>query len=214
MTVNEEFGKGIILLQERSEVFKLLVEKLGVIRFEKRNTNFQAFAKIIISQQLSAKAAENIFQRVCSISAKKKTELNPKDFIKIEDDQLKDCGVSKFKARFIRNLAKKFIENPNFTNEWVGLTDTEAKYEIKKLDGFGEWSSGIVMLFYFGRLNIFPQGDATLIKAHKILFNCCLSKSLKEIDWAIPFKGVLALYYWRWVDSGMMGLGLEKKYNL
>ena len=42
-------------------------------------------------------------------------------------------------------------------------------FEIQKHHGFGPWSANIILLFYMGRANIFPFGDATLKKAQKHL---------------------------------------------
>ena len=86
---------------------------------------------------------------------------------------------------------------------WEKLDDHEAKAEIQNLKGFGNWSSDIVLLFYLGRKNIFPFGDATLNKAVIKLYNQDISKDLSFLDWARPYRGILALYLWKWVDNGM-----------
>ena len=51
--------------------------------------------------------------------------------------------------------------------------------------------------------NIFPIGDNTLNKAYKHLFKVDLISQPNHIDWASPFKSVLAIYLWKWVDNGM-----------
>ena len=212
--IEKEFETGTTYLIENSRVFRLLVDNLGKIKYKKRDVSFSAFVKLIISQQLSSKAAGTIFQRVYNHSVVEKKELDPKILSDIDDEKFKSYGVSKFKAKFIRNLAHKFIENPNFMIKLNELTDNEARYEIKKLDGFGDWSADIILLNYFGRLDVFPKGDVTLVKAHKKLFNSGLSKSLDEISWAQPYRGILAYYFWKWIDSGIMEMELNRNDSL
>ncbi|MDA9708611.1 GIY-YIG nuclease family protein [Alphaproteobacteria bacterium] len=42
-------------------------------------------------------------------------------------------------------------------------------------------------------------------------FGIKLLKSMKEIKWAIPFRSVLVLYLWKWVDNGMLDIDLNKQ---
>ena len=83
------------------------------------------------------------------------------------------------------------------------LDDENAKIQIEKLKGFGPWSSNIILLFYLDRIDIFPEGDTTLIKAYKNIYKKELDKKLTAINWAIPYRSILALYFWKWVDNGM-----------
>ena len=57
-------------------MFRLLVDNLGKIKYKKRDVSFSAFVKLIISQQLSSKAADTIFQRVYNHSVVEKKELD------------------------------------------------------------------------------------------------------------------------------------------
>ena len=76
--------------------------------------------------------------------------------------------------------------------------------EIQKLNGFGPWSGNIILLFYMGRPNVFPFGDTTLKKAYSNIYNQTLNKNLTELNWAEPYRSIVALYFWRWVDNGMI----------
>ena len=86
------------------------------------------------------------------------------------------------------------------------LEDQDLLVEIMKLKGFGPWSANIVLLFYLGRANVFPSGDNTLIKAYKHLYKVDLLNKPDHIEWASPYKSILSLYLWRWVDNGMKEL--------
>ena len=89
---------------------------------------------------------------------------------------------------------------------WQKLNDKECSIEIQKIKGLGPWSASIILLFYFQRLDIFPYEDSTLNKAYFSLYKKKLSKNLSEVSWARPYRSVLALYLWKWVDNGMVPL--------
>ena len=57
-----------------------------------------------------------------------------------------------------------------------------------------------------GRIDIFPCNDATLQKAYNMIYEKKLSKNLSEINWAKPYRSILARYLWKWVDNGMIPL--------
>lgn len=200
-----EFHKGINTLARRDKKFNLLVNQLGFIEKKNRTLNFEALLKIIINQQLSNKVANIIFSRLKELVLTSET-ITPASILELESNKIREVGISFAKIDFIKNLAKEFTKNPEFINKWIKLDDDNAKIEIEKLKGFGQWSSNIILLFYLGRQDVFPVGDATLAKAYSCIYKRKLDSKLIEIKWAVPFRSILALYFWKWVDNGMIDL--------
>ena len=196
---------GIEELKQRSKVFDSLVQQLGIIEFEKRNLIFESLIKIIVNQQLSNSAAKAIFSRISDLFPNSQ-EISPEDIKGIDSLSLRGAGISNSKVGFIKSLADEFIENPDLIKQWEGLDQDQALVEIQKLKGFGVWSANIILLFYLGKQNIFPIGDSTLHKAYTRLFDNELDKELNVINWSEPYRSILALYLWSWVDSGMKEL--------
>ena len=176
-----------------------------MINFKKRELNFEAMTKIIINQQLSNTVATAIFDRLKSLF-RKKFEISPEKFIDLDDKKIRDQGISYNKIKFMKNLSSKLINCPELFNNWFEIEDNYASKEIQKLNGFGPWSANIILLFYMGRPNIFPFGDATLQKAYYNIYKKKLNKDLKGLDWAQPYRSIIALYFWKWVDNGMVPL--------
>ena len=183
----------------------MLNKQLGIIDLPRRKLTFESLLKIIINQQLSNKVANVIFQRLKEL-LQDPLEISYHAILNVKDTELRKVGISYSKIKFMKDLSIKFENNPNILSEWKKLSDNDAKIEIEKLNGFGPWSSNIILLFYLGRKDIFPQGDATLNKAYRIIYNKDLDKKLTQINWAKPYRSYLALYLWKWVDSGMKPL--------
>ena len=167
--------------------------------------NFQALVKIIVNQQLSNSAANTIFERIKN-NYPNEAILLPELLLNSSNEKLRSAGLSYSKINFIKSVANECINRPNIIDEWEVLEDQDLLVEIMKLKGFGPWSANIVLLFYLGRANVFPHGDNTLNKAYKHLYKVDLLNKPDHIKWASPYKSILSLYLWRWVDSGMKEL--------
>ena len=130
-------------------------------------------------------------------------EITPSCILGLESNKIREVGISFSKISFIKDLSKELIKKPKFIDGLKELDDENAKIQIEKLKGFGPWSSNIILLFYLDRIDIFPEGDTTLIKAYKNIYKKELDKKLTAINWAIPYRSILALYFWKWVDNGI-----------
>tara|TARA_Y100000589_G_scaffold320050_1_gene349483 strand:- start:1072 stop:1686 length:615 start_codon:yes stop_codon:yes gene_type:complete len=190
---------------EKNSKFKLLVEQLGPVSLNVRRLNYESLIKIIINQQLSNKVANVIFSRLKKMFSSSKI-ISPDCILKTNVEDLRKIGISYTKINFMKNLAIKVKNNTKIFYYWKKLNDQDAKNEIQKLNGFGPWSSNIILLFYMGRLDIFPEGDSTLKKGYQKIFNKKLDKDFSQVKWAKPYRSILAIYIWKWVDNGMIAL--------
>ena len=200
MKKSDPFLEGIEYLKNKNQKISDIIECIGIIDFKKRDLNFESLIKIIIGQQLSGRVATIIFERLKELNTK--TGLLKPDFIlNLSDGSLRGIGISSPKIKYIRNLSELHIEHPNIIQKWLELDDKDAYVEIQKLRGFGPWSASIILLFYFGRLDIFPIGDVTLQKTYFNIFGNEIDMELKEIEWARPFRSILAIYLWKYYDK-------------
>ena len=196
------FKKGLNYLTKKNKTFLSLVRQIGPISFKKRDLKFESLVKIVINQQLSNKVADIIFSRLKNIS-NSNNEITPKFINDLKFNELRNIGISNSKVEFIKDLSRDFLKSPRIIEKWQLLEDQEIFFEIQKHNGFGPWSANIILLFYMGKPNIFPIGDSTLKKAYQNIYNKPLDKELKKLKWAEPFRSIVALYFWRWVDNGM-----------
>ena len=167
-----------------------------------RVVNFENTARIVIGQQLSLKAANTIYGRVCDLAP----NFTPAVLAKLPSEDLRQCGLSNAKARYVQALAEKCLSNPSYLTDLSKLDDGAVDAEIQSNPGFGPWSAQIFLLFHLRRPNIFPHGDATLNRAIKILYGIdpedrsALDKTISI--WS-PHRSVACLALWKWIDEGM-----------
>ena len=67
--------------------------------------------------------------------------------------------------------------------------------------------SNIILLSCLGRQDILPYNDATIQKAVMNLFGFELNRNnYAKLNWAKPYRSILCMYLWRWVDGGMKNI--------
>ena len=73
-------------LKEKDPAMGRLIDHFGDLRIERRPANFGALAKIVISQQLSTKAASSIFIRLKEVS--KNRSLTPQSIHELSAERV------------------------------------------------------------------------------------------------------------------------------
>jgi DNA-3-methyladenine glycosylase II len=70
------------------------------------------------------------------------------------------CGLSRSRAESLRQIAKA-IDGGELTEGTIAqLSTRDALRTLMELPGIGPWSAAVVLLRGFGRLEVFPPGDA------------------------------------------------------
>jgi DNA-3-methyladenine glycosylase II len=161
---------------------------------------FSLLVKTIISQQLSGKVAETIFFRFVK-KLELKNNFQPSNLHAATNEMIRECGVSNSKASFILGLRDSLLNNDVYFENLNKLHDDELENELTKLKGVGIWTARILMISLYGRLDVFPDNDGTLIKAIQLMdYN---TVNIKEIsnNWK-PYRSVAAKLVWDAFDSG------------
>ena len=166
-----------------------------------RNDVFYSLCKSITGQQLSVFSASAIFKRF----QKKVGKINPTRVSKLSISQIKSCGMTKQKAKGIKELAVKMIRkefNPKLINK---MSDEEAIEYLSELRQVGRWSAEMILLFTFNRSNIWPLQDIGLLRAISNNYNkkyfppkSFLDKLYKKFT---PYCSVATWYLWRSIDN-------------
>ena len=181
-----------------------IFKKNGVIYLKKSNRDlFEYMFNLICSQQLSTKAAENIWKKVEDLVLHKGISfLQLCDPIFYKD--IRACGLSKNKIKAI-SLLKIAFENKQISKKMYSkMEEIEMSTNIQKLWGFGPWSADMIAMFYFGRSNIWADGDLIL---NRMIRKISLHEKI-EFDILIkhyePYKSYLALHIWKANNSGRL----------
>ncbi len=189
-------------LSKKDRVMKILIEKYKQKTLTTRKDIFFSLCKSIIGQQISVAAANSVFkkfQQACN------GKINPKIVKKITILKLKKCGLSRQKAKGIKELSIKFSNksfNPNLIKK---MTDEEAIIYLSTLRQIGRWSAEMILLFTFNRENIWPIQDIGLLRA---ISNNYKKKYLPPKNFVnflrkkfSPYCSVATWYLWRSIDN-------------
>ena len=167
-----------------------------------RRDIFFSLCKSIIGQQISVSAADSVFKRFKKLCNGK---INPYKVSKLTIASLKKCGLSKQKAKGIKELSIKFI-NKSFDPSLIKkMNDEEAIEYLSTLRQIGRWSAEMILLFTFNRSNIWPVQDIGLLRAisnnynKKYLPPMSFVKKLSKIY--SPYCSVATWYLWRSIDD-------------
>lgn len=94
-------------------------------------------------------------------------------------DDLLECGTG-FRARYIKNTVKYFIDNKEFLNELENLDTIEARKSLTSLMGVGPKVADCILLFSLKRSEVFPVDVWVKRIMEKLYFEG--ETSIKEIS--------------------------------
>jgi DNA-3-methyladenine glycosylase II len=196
------WAKAKKILSKKDKVMKKLINDYKDGSLVTRNDVFFSLCKSIIGQQISVAAANSVFLR---FKKKCKNKINARNVSKLSFSNLKSCGLSKQKAKGIKDLAKRTL-NKTFKPSLIKkMTDEEAIEYLSDLRQIGRWSAEMILLFTFNRSNIWPLQDIGLLRAISNNYNkkyfppkIFLNKLYKKFT---PYCSVATWYLWRSIDN-------------
>tara|TARA_B100001996_G_scaffold380238_1_gene367353 strand:+ start:1825 stop:2451 length:627 start_codon:yes stop_codon:yes gene_type:complete len=196
------WSKAKKILSKRDKVMRKLILNYKDGNLITRNDVFFSLCKSIIGQQISVAAANSVFLK---FKKKCNNRINAKIVNKLSFSSLKSCGLSRQKARGIKDLAKKILKKTFKPNLIKKMTDEEAIEYLSDLKQIGRWSAEMILLFTFNRSNIWPLQDIGLLRAISNNYNkkyfppkFFLDKLYKKFT---PYCSVATWYLWRSIDN-------------
>lgn len=134
---------------------KMVMERLSLAPLPDRGGVYEALIRSIVGQQLSIKAAASIYKRFLDLF---ENDVHlPEAILSIEHETLRGCGFSNSKAKYVKNVAQYFLENPNVN--WEDLPDEEIIEKLTSIKGVGRWTVEMILMFALYREDVFPIGD-------------------------------------------------------
>ncbi len=189
-------------LSKKDKVMKDLIFKYRDKTLTTRKDIFFSLCKSIIGQQISVAAASSVFKKFNNICNGK---INPKVVKKINIHKLKKCGLSRQKAKGIKELSIKF-SNKSFNPRLIKkMNDEEAIIYLSTLRQIGRWSAEMILLFTFNRENIWPIQDIGLLRAISNNYKKKYLPPKKFVNLLnkrfSPYCSVATWYLWRSIDD-------------
>ncbi|CAN5631075.1 DNA-3-methyladenine glycosylase [soil metagenome] len=180
---------------------KYIFETHGTPPLWKREADFATLVHIILEQQVSLASALSAFNKL----KEKIGEITPENVLKLSDEELKACYFSRQKTVYVRELSKAILNRELDLKNLEKLSDAEAKHELKKIKGIGDWTSDIYLLMALLRADVMPKGDLALHIAWKKLKRLEHAPDSEEFQmiaerWK-PFRAVAARLLWHFYLS-------------
>lgn len=182
-------------------VLKKLAKKYQAPEFIDRSEYlFDELVESVISQQLSVKAADTIYERFKALFPK--STPTPKKILKMDDKIIRTAGISFSKISYIKNIADAFVTNKIDINKIKTLPDEDVIIELTKLKGVGRWTAEMTLIFTLKRPDIFSIGDAGLRRAVKNLYGVTEEKEIAELSekWK-PHRSLACWYLWKSLEN-------------
>jgi DNA-3-methyladenine glycosylase II len=163
----------------------------------KREPAFRTLAWSIIGQQLSAKAATTITNRVAALIPH---SFEPRNLLRISPDQLRKAGMSGRKASCLIALAELAVNGVLSFDSLYEMDDDRVIEELTQVPGIGRWTAEMFLIFGLRRPNVLSASDAGLQRAARMLYGEMASLERLGEKWA-PWRSVASWYLWRHLDS-------------
>lgn len=160
---------------------------------------FGSIVTSIISQQISTKAADAVRGRVEDFLG----ELTPERVKKADLDNLKACGLSAQKTKYIKHNAEVWHEIP--VGNFVQMSDEKIITELTKLYGIGRWTAEMFLMFSMARPDVFSYGDLGLMNSLYKNYNFkphYVRKIRATVEAWSPHRTTASLALWHTIDNG------------
>jgi DNA-3-methyladenine glycosylase II len=201
-------------LKRADPVMQRIIKAIGPceLRPGARGDHFTTLLRAIIGQQLSAKAAETIWQRMIALYPDGR-KLVPEDVLATKDAALRAVGLSNAKVAYAKDLAGRIASGELNLRRISRLGDDAIVDELVAVKGIGRWTAEMFMIFRLGRPDVWAIDDLGLRNAVKREYGVEPTKAkLLEIGEAWrPWRSVASWYLWRSLALTAPSLGNDNK---
>jgi DNA-3-methyladenine glycosylase II len=166
-----------------------------------RGEPFMTLARAICGQQISVKAAQSVWNRVCICLDQK---ITPEAVMAKNRKLLRACGLSDRKTEYIADLAQHFVDGKIHARHWPQMSDEEIIAELTDVRGIGRWTAEMFLMFNLLRPDVFPLDDLGLQKGIRVSYfkgrKVSLARMRKLGESWRPWRSVATWYLWRSLD--------------
>ena len=200
-----EFERARRALMRRDRKLAEVIKRVGRCGLPDSRTRdpFVALVRVIMSQQLSGKAADTIFGRVAALAGGTE-HLTPAATRALDATALRAAGVSRPKISYVYDLADRVIDGRLDLHAFDAHSDDDVITAITAVKGLGRWSAEMFLMFRLNRPDIFPVGDLGIVKGmqklHGLKRRPAERTMLRLAEPWRPYRSVAAWYLWRLLE--------------
>jgi DNA-3-methyladenine glycosylase II len=187
--------QAISYLTSKDETLKFILENFGNPIIQKREEGFASMCHIILEQQVSIASA-----KACYVKLENHFKtITPKNIINATDLELRDCGISRQKIIYLKDLAAKVLSNEINFDSFSSKSETQIRNELITIKGVGNWSIEVYLMFCLQSPDIIPLGDIAIKNTLKELYQCQTQEQMALLsdNWK-PFRTVASYVIWHY----------------
>ncbi|SFI22708.1 DNA-3-methyladenine glycosylase family protein [Jannaschia pohangensis] len=197
-------AEGAAWLAARDDRFARALEVTGPLPLRRRSGGFAALLGAIVSQQVSVASATAILAR-CEAAGL----ADPAVTLRATDEEMRACGLSRQKIKYIRSLAQAGIDFDAL--DQAPTDDVIAR--LTEISGIGRWTAEIYAMFSLGHADVFAPNDLALQEGARLLLDLRerpKEKAMRAIaeDWS-PWRAVAARLLWAYYAEAKSREGIR-----
>ncbi|MCB2002067.1 MAG: DNA-3-methyladenine glycosylase 2 family protein [Rhodoferax sp.] len=187
-------------LSRKDRVMKRLIAQSDGAYLQTRGDAFITLARSIVGQQISVKAAQNVWDRFVLLPRK----MTAANVLKLKVDDMRSAGLSARKIEYLVDLALHFDSGAIDVEAWKAMDDETIIAELVGIRGIGRWTAEMFLIFHLMRPNVLPLDDVGLINgiSQNYFSGDAVSRSDARdvaVAWT-PYCSVATWYIWRSLD--------------
>jgi DNA-3-methyladenine glycosylase II len=187
--------KSIQYLINKEKIFYLIKKQYGIPPNWTRPQGFVSLSKIILEQQVSLASANAHFLKLNNYLI----EFTPSNIVKLTDEEMKNCQISRQKAKYLRALSTAILNNAIDLDELPKLSETEIRNQLTSIKGIGDWTTDVYLMFCLQAKDIFPVGDIAIVNTVKELSEANTREEIILLSekWK-PHRSLAAYFLWHY----------------
>lgn len=185
----------IPLLIERDPVFAAIINQYGPPVFQTRPEGFESLCRTILEQQVSLESARASYRKLLDLME----VFDPQHMLLLTDAQLRESGVSRQKASYLRALAAAVADGTADLGNFRQKTAEQVRAELIKIKGIGNWTIDVYLMFSLQSPDILPLGDIGILSAIKDLWGYTIMADIisHTKNWS-PYRTTASFMLWHY----------------
>jgi 3-methyladenine DNA glycosylase/8-oxoguanine DNA glycosylase len=191
-----QYGQAEIdYLTRRDRKLGRAIGHIGMIERQVMPDLFKALAHSVVAQQISRKAADTVWGRLCE----RLLDVTPRKVGSTDVSDIQQCGLSMRKAKYIKGIGDAAIRGDLDLLELREMPDEGVIEKLSSLPGIGVWTAEMLLIFSLCRPDVVSWGDLAIRRGMMNLYGL-KELSKKQFDRFrkrySPCGSVASLYLW------------------
>ena len=183
-------------LKKKDKKLQLLIDYVGDIDRQYIPDHFISLVHSIVFQQLAYKAAISIWNRFVNEIG----EITPNNILNIDESNLRQCGLSSSKIKYIKNISKAIIGEELEIEKFCSMSDGKIIEQLIRIKGIGEWTAEMFLITSLVRKDVLSYKDLGIRKGMQWLYGLKEEPTKEQFEKYrkkfSPYNTLASFYLW------------------